>query len=183
MWADLNPFTWDVFVALSNERKQVRSGTPYPVFVIRGDRDAVVEVMKEASLNLKLEDNNPESFAEFTKRFFREHASTQLTALGWLPARKEGPLREGEEGFMSTKTKQSRWIPASSTPSRKGWYQTRTQDGFISWRAWGNGAWWKQIQGGWIEWFDGDGNAMRYEWKAGTLEDIKLNADQLPEIK
>lgn len=74
------------------------------------------------------------------------------------------------------------WRDRNKTPWRKGWYITRTEDGFISWRAWGNGAWWKQIKGGWIEWFDGDGNAMRYDWQPRSRQSIDLDSDKLPEL-
>jgi len=73
------------------------------------------------------------------------------------------------------------WTPKTKTPRLKGWYVTRTDDGFIDWRAWGNGAWWKQTKGGWFEWFDGNGEPLRYDFLAHTRSDIELNRDQLPE--
>lgn len=74
------------------------------------------------------------------------------------------------------------WKDRNKTPSSKGWYITRRDDGEMSWRAWGNDAWWKQIKGGWIECFDGDGCAMRFEWMPRTRKSIDLNSDQLPDV-
>jgi hypothetical protein len=79
------------------------------------------------------------------------------------------------------KTK-SRWTSKTKTPRRKGWYVTRTADGDVLWRAWGCGAWWRQIKGGWIESFTGDGEAMTYEWDKDTRQSVDLDHDQLPAI-
>ena len=81
-----------------------------------------------------------------------------------------------------TNVQTSKWQQGSRSPWRKGWYITRTEDGFISWRAWGNGAWWKQIKGGWIEWFDSDGSAMRYDWQPTSRQSIDLDSDKLPAL-
>jgi len=76
------------------------------------------------------------------------------------------------------------WNPKTKTPWRKGWYVTRRDDGFISWRAWGNNEWWKQLAGGgWISWFDGDGTPMRVEWLPKPRMAIDLNNDQLPDAE
>ena len=80
---------------------------------------------------------------------------------------------------MKEKTK---WRPKEFVPRRAGWYITRTTDGFIDWRAWGAGAWWKQMKGGWIEWFDGNGVAIRYDFVPRSWHDVKLNRKDLPEI-
>lgn len=80
---------------------------------------------------------------------------------------------------MNTRTV---WRDRSKTPLRAGWYITRTEDGYVSWRAWGKGAWWKQLKDGWIEWFDADCNSMRYEWIARSRQSIDLNSDELPGI-
>ena len=74
------------------------------------------------------------------------------------------------------------WWGGNITPSRKGWYITRTEDGFISWRAWGNGAWWKQIKGGWIESYTGDGCALRYDWQPQSRQSIDLDHDKLTDL-
>ena len=75
------------------------------------------------------------------------------------------------------------WKDRNKTPSRKGWYITRREDGVISWRAWGNGGWWKQLKGGgWIEWFDGDGAARRFDWQSGSRQSIDLDTDKLPDL-
>lgn len=74
------------------------------------------------------------------------------------------------------------WRDRSKTPCRKGWYITRTPDGYLSWRAWGKGAWWKQIKGGWIESFDGAGNAARYDWQPQSWKSMDLDAYELPDL-
>lgn len=73
------------------------------------------------------------------------------------------------------------WTPKTKLPSRKGWYITRSDDGTIDWRAWGCGAWWKQIKGGWIEWFNGDGQPAQYAFRKGSRKNISLDRDELPE--
>lgn len=75
-----------------------------------------------------------------------------------------------------------KWKHAKSTPRLKGWYITRTDQGDLHWRAWGNGGWWKQLKDGWIEWFDGEGNPGRYDWKPSSRQSIAINSDQLPEL-
>lgn len=75
------------------------------------------------------------------------------------------------------------WRDRSKPPRRKGWYITRTEDGFISWRAWGNGAWWKQLRGGgWIKWYHGDGEPHRYDWQPTSRQSIDLDSDKLPDL-
>lgn len=74
------------------------------------------------------------------------------------------------------------WRDRNETPRRKGWYITRREDGHVSWRAWGKGAWWKQIKGGWIQWFDGDGAAMRFDWQPRSRQSIDLDNDKLPDL-
>ena len=74
------------------------------------------------------------------------------------------------------------WNSTQMLPKKNGWYITRTRDGFISWRAWENGAWWKQLRGGWIESYDGHGIAITYEWLPTSWHDIALNAGELPMI-
>lgn len=74
------------------------------------------------------------------------------------------------------------WWGGHITPSRTGWYITRTENGFISWRAWGKGAWWKQIKGGWIESYTGDGCALRYDWQPQSRQSIDLDSHQLPDL-
>ena len=76
----------------------------------------------------------------------------------------------------------SLWMDKETTPRRKGWYLTRREDGDLSWRAWGCNAWWKQLTGGWVEWFDGNGNAMRFDWMPRSRKSIDLNSDQLPDV-
>ncbi len=76
----------------------------------------------------------------------------------------------------------TKWMTGKKAPMRRGWYITRTTDGFIDWRAWGCGSWWKQIKGGWIEWFDGDGQAIRYDYQPASRQNINLNRKELPEI-
>lgn len=79
-------------------------------------------------------------------------------------------------------SKTNKWKSKKTTPLRRGWYVTRRDDGDIQWRAWGCGAWWKQIRGGWVEWFSGDGEALRYEWQPTSRQSIDLNSDQLPAL-
>lgn len=74
------------------------------------------------------------------------------------------------------------WTNKKITPHKKGWYITHTDDGRLSWRAWGRGAWWRQIPGGWIEWFDGEGGAMTYDWMLKSWKSMDLDFHQLPEI-
>lgn len=75
----------------------------------------------------------------------------------------------------------SAWTPKTRTPTRRGWYITRTDEGMVDWRAWGCGAWWKQLKGGWIEWYDGDGKAMTYAWKKDSRQNINLDRCELKE--
>jgi hypothetical protein len=74
------------------------------------------------------------------------------------------------------------WSPKDKLPTKKGWYITRTSEGELHWRAWGNGAWWKQIKGGWVEWFNGDGQAICYDWQPASRKSIDLESNQLPDI-
>jgi hypothetical protein len=74
------------------------------------------------------------------------------------------------------------WRAKNKLPRRKGWYITRTEDGFISWRAWGHGSWWRQIKGGWIEFFGGDGYPTRYDWQPRSRQSIDLDSDKLPDL-
>lgn len=78
--------------------------------------------------------------------------------------------------------KTENWNPKTKTPLRKGWYLTRRDDGYVSWRAWGNGEWWKQCDGGWISWFNVDGTAHRFEWLSKPRIGIETNQDELPEV-
>ena len=74
------------------------------------------------------------------------------------------------------------WNDKNKLPRRKGWYITRTEDGFVSWRAWGNGEWWKQIKGvGWISWYSGDGERALYDWQPASRQSLDLNSDKLPD--
>lgn len=77
---------------------------------------------------------------------------------------------------------QSKWRSKNFTPRRPGWYITRTVDGTVDWRAWGTGAWWKQTKSGWIEWFDGNGAALRYDFVPRSWHDVNLDREELPEI-
>lgn len=79
-------------------------------------------------------------------------------------------------------TKKQKWKPKETLPTKRGWYITRTEDGDVQWRAFGCGAWWKQIKGGWIEWFTGDGVSMTYEWDANSYQNVNLNSDELPAL-
>lgn len=90
--------------------------------------------------------------------------------------------KDGQSTGLALATGSPIWCDRGTTPLRKGWYITRRDDGFISWRAWGNSAWWKQIKGGWMEWFDGDGNAARYDWQPGSRQSIDLGSDELPDL-
>ena len=73
------------------------------------------------------------------------------------------------------------WQSRKTTPTKRGWYITG-DEGEMQWRAWGRRSWWKQIGGGWIEWFDGNGEAMRYDWIPRSFHDLKLDLHQLPEV-
>jgi len=76
------------------------------------------------------------------------------------------------------------WKQKTKTPWRKGWYLTRTDYGFVSWRAWGHGEWWKQLSdGGWISWYDGDGVAMRFEWLPSPRMSVNMDQKQLPDAE
>jgi hypothetical protein len=77
------------------------------------------------------------------------------------------------------------WKSKETTPgNKKGWYITRREDGDMQWRAWGCQDWWKQFKGGgWIRWFNGDGEAMRFDWMPRSRKDIALNSDQLPDVE
>lgn len=75
------------------------------------------------------------------------------------------------------------WQSKSTTPGRKrGWYITRREDGDLQWRAWGCGAWWKQLKDGWMEWFNGNGEPMRFDWMPLSRQKLELNANELPEV-
>lgn len=79
-------------------------------------------------------------------------------------------------------TARNPWTNKDTLPRRKGWYITRTEDGFVSWRAWGNGEWWKQTPDGWISWFDGDGCAKRFDYLPKTRRSVDLDMSRLPPI-
>ena len=77
-----------------------------------------------------------------------------------------------------------KWNPKTKTPRRKGWYITmRVEEGYVSWRAWGNGEWWKQLSGGWIGWYDGDGNPYRCLWASKPHFSIEMNQNELPPVE
>lgn len=66
------------------------------------------------------------------------------------------------------------WRSRKTRPLLKGWYQVKLPDGTTDWRAWGNGAWWKQLKDGWIAWFNGDGEPHEFQWR-GPRKDIALD--------
>lgn len=72
------------------------------------------------------------------------------------------------------------WNRAQTRPSKPGWYLTQrpNEPESIDWRAWGSGGWWKQVKGGWIESFDGDGVAVEYEWREPG-QSIRLDYGEL----
>lgn len=75
-----------------------------------------------------------------------------------------------------------RWHSANTHPPRKGWYQTRrVGETEIEWRAWGNGCWWRQIRGGWVSWYHGDGAPHMFQWR-GPAKSLKLDYDELPAL-
>ena len=77
-----------------------------------------------------------------------------------------------------------KWNPKTKTPRRNGWYITmRVEDGYISWRAWGDSQWWKQRSGGWICWYDGDGNPYRCQWASKPYFPIEINQNELPPVE
>lgn len=71
------------------------------------------------------------------------------------------------------------WNTADKLPPEAGWYQVKLGDGSVDWRAWGRGAWWRQVEGGWIAWYSGDGAPMDFQWR-GPVKDIALNYSDLP---
>lgn len=74
-----------------------------------------------------------------------------------------------------------KWRPKTKVPTQKGWYITRDDEGHIQWRAWGNGNWWKQITGGWVGFFKGDGTIQTYEWADKIRLSVKLESCELPD--
>ena len=79
---------------------------------------------------------------------------------------------------MSTIKHRNFWRSAKTHPFRRGWYQVRLDDGSVDWRAWGRGYWWKQIKGGWIAWFSGDGEPKDFQWR-GPRKDIALDYEDV----
>jgi len=75
------------------------------------------------------------------------------------------------------------WKNRSSTPFLRGWYVTRTESGHLQWRAWGTGGWWKQLKDGWIQFFDGDGQPILYDWMPRSRKSIDLDSHQLPGVE
>lgn len=74
------------------------------------------------------------------------------------------------------------WNHRTETPRRNGWYITRTQNEDISWRMWGHRCWWKQVEGGWIESFDGAGRQILYDWMPRSRKSQDIDTDKLPEV-
>ena len=72
------------------------------------------------------------------------------------------------------------WVDKSVYPSKDGWYATRTDDGIISWRAWGGNAWWKQLRDGWLRNFASNGVAVDYEWLPSTQRSVELDSWEMP---
>jgi hypothetical protein len=77
--------------------------------------------------------------------------------------------------------KTEQWTAKATTPTEKGWYITRAEDGSIDWRSWGCGAWWKQTNGGWFRWFDGEGEPIDFDWMPETRRDVTLDRHELPD--
>ena len=74
------------------------------------------------------------------------------------------------------------WVDKSTPPTHQGWYATRTSDGYISWRCWGNGGWWKQLRDGWIQSYTVQGEAMDYDWIPSTRRSVELDVWVLPTL-
>jgi hypothetical protein len=74
--------------------------------------------------------------------------------------------------------RRNHWRSSKTHPLRRGWYRVTLGDGSTDWRAWGRGHWWKQIPGGWITWFSGDGKPHDFKWR-GPRKDIALDYHDL----
>lgn len=89
----------------------------------------------------------------------------------------------GQSPALAVVAVSPRWRDRSKLPRRKGWYITRRKDGFVSWRAWGNGAWWNQLKcGGWTAWYNGDGEPHDFDWQPASWQSIDLDMDKLPDF-
>ena len=88
-------------------------------------------------------------------------------------------------------TAASKALPSSSGspwssgghPAKKGWYVTRTDEGFLKWRAWGRGCWWSQQKDGWLGHYNGEGEASLYDFQHETRQDISLDVWDLPPLE